>query len=445
MKQVYLTLLLTFFFYFPGQAQRPAEQIDKLMDTYHGLRKFNGTILVSQKGRILLEKGYGCQDMKTRVPNSPQTIYQIASVTKPFTSTLVLKLVELQQLKLTDVISKFYPGFPKGDSITIRQLLSHTSGIVDHAADIGGKPIRGANEEEMFIETLKARPLGFSPGKDWRYSNSGYILLGYIIEKVSHMSYYDAIRKYIFKPAGMRQSAFDFVGLESPNKATGYWVFPEDEHAEQATLINYDGPKAAGAIYSTVGDLYKFHRGLQTGLFVSGASLKEAYTPVALNYGYGWIIEQAGGKQLVSHSGDIWGFKAEFARLPQDDVCIVVLSNAEEPDLHAITFKIVAILNGQDYQFPAQNKIKLSEEVLKGYAGKYELRPGEFIEVNIRKQRLTATTNITQELYCQQKDVFLLDNGTAQKAVTFNRGKAGQVISLSFINGEEKMVCKKVK
>jgi CubicO group peptidase (beta-lactamase class C family) len=357
----------------------------------------------------------------------------------------VLKLVEQQQLKLTDAIGKFYPGFPKGDSITIRQLLSHTSGIVDHAVDIGGKSISGANEEEIFIETLKARPLGFSPGKDWRYSNSGYILLGYIIEKVSHMSYYDAIRKYIFKPAGMQQSAFDFVGLESSNKATGYWLFPEDEHAEQATLINYDGPKAAGAIYSTVGDLYKFHRGLQTGLFVSSASLKEAYTPVALNYGYGWIIEQAGGKQLVSHSGDIWGFKAEFARLPQDDVCIIMLSNAEEPDLHAITFKIVAILNAQDYQFPAQNKVVLSEEVLKAYTGKYELRDGEFIEVNTLKQRLTATTNITQELYCQQKDVFLLDNGTAQKTVTFNRDQAGQVISLSFINGEEKMVCKKVK
>jgi len=445
MKQVYLILFLIVFLSRSVWAQSRSQELDKLMHTYHKLRKFNGTILVSQKGKVLFEKGYGYQDMKTKVPNNSRMVYQIASVTKAFTSTLILKLVELQQLKLTDYISKFYTGFPKGDSITISHLLSHTSGLSDHDADTTGKNIKRGSDEETFIETLKARPLAFSPGKDWRYSNSGYIMLGYIIEKVSQMSYYDAIRKYIFKPADMRQSAFDFAGLKSRDKATGYWVFPEDIYAEPAKPINYDGPKAAGAIYSTVGDLYKFHEGLQSGMFVSDKLLQEAYKPVALNYGYGWIIESAGGRQLVSHSGDIWGFKAEFARLPQDDVCIVMLSNAEEPDLHAITFKIVAILNGQDYQFPAQNKLVLGNEILKSYAGKYELRPGEFIEIKTIKQRLTATTNITQELYCQQKDLFLLDNGKDHRKVTFNRDQAGQVSSLSFLNGEEKIVCKKVK
>ena len=258
------------------------------------------------------------------------------------------------------------------------------------------------------------------------------------------MSYYDAIRKYIFKPAGMSQSAFDFANLNSTYKATGYWSFPENRDAEPAKLINYDRPKAAGAIYSTVTDLYKFHRALQSGSLVSHKLLNEAYTPIMLNYGYGWITESTNNKKLVSHSGDIWGFKAEFARLPEDDVCIVMLSNAEDLDLHSITFKLIAILFDQPYQFPAQNKIQLDDATLNNYAGKYELRPGEFIEVRADNHRLMSTTSTSQEMYAQQKDVFLLDNGRDQIRVTFDRDSAGNVISLSFMNGGQKMTCKKV-
>ncbi|PST83877.1 serine hydrolase [Pedobacter yulinensis] len=441
-KPYFLSALI--FFSLSVDAQSTSKKLEHLMNTYYKLRKFNGTVFITQKGKVLLEKGFGYQNIKSKVPNGPQTIYQIASVTKPFTSTLTLKLVEMNKLQLTDRISKFYPNFPKGDSITVRHLLSHTSGISDHDADTT-KKFRQATEEETFIEKVKSRTPDFSPGTDWRYSNSGYIMLGYIIQKVTQMSYYDAIRKYIFKPAGMRQSAFDFAALNSPYKATGYWVFPENDDAEPAKLINYDAPKAAGAIYSTVGDLYKFHKALQSGSLVSHKLLKEAYTPVMLNYGYGWIAEQATNKKMVSHSGDIWGFKAEFARLPEDDVCIIMLSNAEDLDLHSITFKLISILFNQPYQFPAQNKIQLDDATLNSYAGKYELRPGELIEVRADNHRLMATTGTTQEMYAQQKDLFLLDNGRDKRTVTFERDGAGNVISLSFMNGDQKMTCKKVK
>ncbi|MFD0793402.1 serine hydrolase domain-containing protein [Mucilaginibacter litoreus] len=437
MKNIFFLCLLTCVS-LVTEGQDRSQQLDHLIGTYFKLQKFNGTVLVTQKGRILLKKGYGYQDVKTREPNSAHTVYQIASVTKCFTSTLALKMIELKKLKLTDPLSKFFTGFPKGDSITIRHLLSHTSGISDHEADSTAK-------DKTDIERLKARPLDFAPGTDWRYSNSGYIVLGHILEKVSGMSYYDAIRKYIFEPAGMRESAFDFAALKSPHKATGYWVFPEDASAEPAKLINYDQPKAAGAIYSTVDDLYRFHRALQTGQLVSTALLKQAYTPVALNYGYGWIIDSADHKKVVSHSGDIWGFKAEFARVPEDDICVVMLSNAEDLELHAITFKILAIVNGRPYQFPAQNKATLDEATLNGYTGKYELRPGEFIEIKTHKGRLLATTGTTQEMYCQQKDHFLLDNGRDQLPVAFQRDSAGAVISLSFRKGDQQIICKKVK
>lgn len=435
-------LIVVSFFATKAFSQSKASEIDRLLSTYHKLRKMNGSILVAEKGKVIFTKGYGYKDISRKTFNDVNTIYQIASVTKPFTSTLVLKLAELKKLSLDDKVSRFYPNFPKGDSITITQLLSHTSGVSDHQPDTSQK-VDKPTPMETFMESMKNRPLDFNPGSQWRYSNSGYILLGYIIEKVTGMTYYQAMTKYIFKPLKMNQSAFDFIKLQDTNKATGYWSFPENERAETAKLIDYTGPQAAGAIYSTVGDLYKFHRGLQDGKIIRPELLQQAYREVKDNYGYGWLLENVEGKSMVHHSGDIWGFKSEFARIPQDDICIASLSNAEDLDLHMISLKIAAILYNKPFQWPAENKIQLPAEQLKEYAGEYELRPGEFIKVETDGKRLRSTTSSTQEMYAQKKDEFLLDNGRNQMPVTFERDQTGKVIALSFKNGDTNMTCKR--
>lgn len=424
------------------KAQYKGQEIDRLLTTYHKLGKMNGSILVSENGKTIFQGAYGYKDVKRKTRNSISTIYQIASVTKPFTSTLVLKLAEMNKLSIRDKVSKFYPEFPKGDSISIAQLLSHTSGVSDHQPDTT-KKIKKPTPLETFMETMKDRPLDFSPGTEWRYSNSGYILLGYIIEQVTGMTYYEAIRKFIFKPLQMNQSAFDFIGLQDTNKATGYWTFPETESAEPATLIDYTAPQAAGAIYSTVGDLYKFHQGLQDGKLLQPALLQQAYQVVKDNYGYGWLIEEVHGKKMVHHGGDIWGFKSELARIPQDDVCIAILNNIEDVDLHILSQKIAAILYEKPFQWPAENKIQLTAAQLQEYTGTYELRPGEFIKVETNGKKLTSTTQSTQEMYVQRKDLFLLDNGRQQIPVTFERDQTGHVTALSFTNGENKITCKK--
>lgn len=426
-----------------ANAQGIQQQISDLVATYAELGKFNGSILVASNDGILLEKGYGYKDFKKKSPNDASTIYQIASVTKTFTSTLVLKLVELKQLSLVDKLSRFYPGFPKGDSVTIEHLLTHTSGISDDFSDTSYRIYKGS-PEEVFIAVLAKRNYDFSPGAGWNYSNSGYILLGYVIQKITGMNYFDAVRAYIFKPLQMNQSGFDFVGLSNPDKATGYWAFPENDSVSPATLIDSSAPRAAGAIYSTVHDLYKWHLGLQTGKILSLPMLNKAYTAVKNNYGYGWIVDSFARAKVVSHSGDIWGFKSEFARVPHDNICITMLNNIEEVDLRIITRKILAILYHQPYQLPAKNKIQLGGTILQKYVGGYVIRPGEIISVSAENGHLMATTDRKQELYAQGEDLFLIDDGNEQKDIRFEKDSSGKVIALSFQNRGKKIICKKV-
>lgn len=414
-------------------AQPVNKQIGKLVKAYAELGKFNGSILVAVKGNIVFQKGYGYKDVKKKTLNDANTVYQIASVTKSFTAALILKLVELNRLSLTDTVSKFYPSFPNGDNITIKQLLSHTSGIPDSEG----------SEEAEFIAMMSQRPVYFSPGTDWRYSNSGYILLGYISQKVTGISYYDAIRAYLFQPLQMTHSGFDFIGLSSPDKATGYWEYPQSDTTSAATLIDYSSPRAAGAIYSTVGDLYRWHQGLQMGKVVGLPLLEQAYRPVKNNYGYGWIIDSVAQTRLVWHSGDIWGFKSELARVPADDICIIMLNNIEEVDLHIITRKILAILHHQTYQLPARSKVHLSARVLQDYVGDYQMRPGEWIKVRVEQNHLMATTNRKEELYAQEKDIFLVDDGKKQLRVVFSRDATGLVTNLSFTVNGQTMLCPK--
>jgi CubicO group peptidase (beta-lactamase class C family) len=331
-------------------------KIDALLSAYAKVNLFNGSVLVAQKGKILLQNGYGTK---------ANGIFQIYSITKTFTSTLVLKLVELQKLSITDKLSKYYPDFPKGDSITIEQLLSHTSGIYDytHGNDMPDM------QEKTLINFLSKKNLDFPPGTGWSYSNSGYYLLGFIIQRVTGMPYEQAIRKYIFEPLHMTKSGFDFKRLESPDKTIGYATFTSKEK-KPAIIYEAPGPFAAGAIYSTVADLFKYHKALQNFSIISKVSLDKAYTPVRNNYGLGWITSSFEGQQVVGHSGGAAGFRSNFARIPELDICIILLSNNEISNLDLITNKIMAILFNRPYQLPVEI-IQLNMETLHATTGTY--------------------------------------------------------------------------
>lgn len=401
MKKV-LLILLTFGLTQALFCQKTMQQkLDELMDAYCKINKFNGSVLVSQKGKILLEKGYGIKNAESKTRNDANGIFQIYSITKTFTSTVILKLVELKKLSLSDKLSKFYPDFPKGDSITIENLLTHTSGVYDYT--------QGNNmpdqTEKSFITFIETKPLDFSPGTNWSYSNSGYWLLGFIIKKVTGVPYEEAVKKFIFNPLQMTHSGFDFKDLTSKDKTTGYEIF-SDEIKKEAVVYNAPGPFAAGAIYSTVGDLYKYYKGLQGYKIVNKESLKKASTSFKNNYGYGWIISSYEGREIVSHSGGAAGYRSNFARIPKEDICIVLLNNTENADMEMLTRKLLDVIYKKPYKIPSE--IKIDKPTLEKYVGYYFADLPLTLHLFIEGGRLVAepTGQPKTILLAQKRDYF---------------------------------------
>jgi CubicO group peptidase (beta-lactamase class C family) len=371
-----------------------AHQLDELMQAWTNQEKFSGTVLVARQGQILLHKGYGFKNRKDSTFNDTHTLYQIASVTKQFTSAVVLKLVEQKKLRLSDKLSRFFPDYPKGDSITIEQLLTHTSGIWDYTRDVElmqAQTRRSARPGEI-IGLIKKQPLDFSPGSNWRYSNSGYFLLGAIIEKTTGKPYETVMRQMVFEPLGMKHSAFDFRHLVSTDKAVGYYADSTEAPTKEAPIVDSSVPYAAGAIYATVEDLYRWHQALQQYKVVGKPLMQKAYTPYKNNYGYGWIIDSLYGRRMVSHSGGIFGFRTNLARVPEDDVCVILLSNMETESREPITRNLLAIVYNKPYTLPVRlQAVPLPDSIRKRYTGTYKIEAnGVLVEVALEGARLMA-------------------------------------------------------
>lgn len=373
MKKILLSIIALGFACHSFAQDSTVYKLNQLVNAYADAGRFNGSILIAKQGKILLQKGVGIRDAKDNSMNDENTVYQVASVTKQFTAAVVLKLIELKKMALTDKLSKYYTGFPNGDSITVYHLLTHTSGL--HNFTEADSSIQETDEKRMvpYLKTLKP---DFKPGTGWHYSNSGYVMLGYIIGKVSGMSYWQAVRKYIFIPLGMTSSGFDFAHLNNKDKAIGYDVL-DDTLKQPAVITDSTVPFGAGAIYSTVKDLYKWHQGLQAYKVVGKALMDKAYMPCAQsNYGFGWQIDSMFGKKVVSHSGSISGFGSNLARVMDYDVFIAVLSNkgGSTQEAMGITNKLLAILYNQPYSTPVKRiPVVVSDSVLKRYTGKYEI------------------------------------------------------------------------
>ena len=217
---------------------------------------------------------------------------------------------------------------------------------------------------------MKSRPLEFQPGSKFKYSNSNYILLGYIIQKVTGKPYEQVVRELIFTPLQMTHSGFDFKDLKDTNRVVGYLAFDKTLQLP-APMVDSSASFAAGAMYSTVDDMYKWDRSLYTDKVISQASFEKAFTPRLNKYGYGWIIDSVKGKRVITHNGGIFGFTADFLRVPEDNICIIVLCNKSE-NLSPITKGLTNILYDLPYEIPTEKKsIQLSEDELKQYVGEY--------------------------------------------------------------------------
>ncbi len=428
-------------------SQDMSAKLDTILSTYSHLHKFNGSVLVAKKGILLLNKGYGYRNAAGNVENDENTIYQLGSITKQFTAAIILKLQEEKKLSVQDKLSKYFPVYPKGDSITIEQLLTHTSGIYNYTQndDFMSKEVTNPATREKIMALYKDKPLDFSPGTGWNYSNSGYSLLGYIIEIVAKNPYEEVVRKYIFTPLQMTHSGFDFTHLKSTEKATGYFRL-DNPNAAPAPIVDSSVSFSAGAIYSTTGDLYRWHNALLTNTILTKAQQEKAYTPVQHKYGYGWGIDSLEGKRRVGHGGGIHGFITNISRVPEDDVCIVLLSNASDQTLEEITSTIFNVLYNKPYELPKERTtIKVPAEILKQYIGEYEVRPDLHVVISIKEGELIALPTGQSEsvIHAEKEDFFFVKEQDIQ--LEFTRNDKKEVTGFILHQGGANVPCKKIK
>jgi CubicO group peptidase (beta-lactamase class C family) len=298
---------------------------------------FRGSVLVGINGKVVFEKGYGFANQEWNAQNSPTTKFRIASLTKQFTGACVLLLQERGQLNVSDPVSKYVSDLPETwKPLTIHQLLTHTSGLPNYP----GMPRvenelnrTGATPREL-IAVAATKPLEFMPGTRLRYTNTGYLLLGMVIEKVSGLSYAAFLQKNIFTPLGMKDSGYDRAALILDQRASGYMV--TNGNITNADFIDMSIPNASGSIYSTVGDMYRWNESLALpGKLLTEMSLKEMFAVYpetllqGMHYGYGVVIAQKSGRQLYYHGGGVQGFETVIQRYPKERICIVVLENLD--------------------------------------------------------------------------------------------------------------------
>ena len=446
MKKIFL-LILSFSFFLHTFAQTKAEEINEMMKIYAKQNSFNGTILVAQKGVVLLQKGYGYKNAATKTLNDSATVFQIGSITKQFTSAIILQLQEQNKLSVHDSISKFIPYYPNGNKITVENLLTHTSGIYNYTNDEMFMKNNAVNpiSIENLIALFKNKPLDFNPGEKYRYSNSGYILLGFIIEKITGKSYFQVVRENIFQPLGMDHSGFDFKSLKSINKATGYFKLTPKIN-EPSSIIDSTVSFSAGAIYTTVDDLYKWDRALYTNKILNAASLQKAFMPFKSNYGYGWVIDSTYGKKVVMHEGGIFGFVSFIGRVFADETCIILFDNKGSEGLPKIAENINAILNEQPYDFPVERKeIDVDSNILKKYVGDYQLAPSFIITISFENGQLfvQATGQGKTAMFAEKENYFFLKLTDAQ--IEFIKNAEGKTERLLLSQGGQQLPALKIK
>ena len=348
-----------------GQAK--VDKLDKLISAYGEYGKFNGSVLVADKGKVIYKKGIGFADMEWNIPNQPDTKHRLGSITKQFTAMLIMQLVEQGKLKLDVPISTYLPDYPKksGDVITIHHLLTHSSGIPNMTSFQGFVKdiMRNSYNPVQLVNMSADSTLQFEPGKKFAYSNSGYLLLGYIIEKVTGKAYEQVLKENIFAPLKMNNTGYDHHGTLLKNRASGYEK--NGRRYVNANFIDMSVPYAAGALYSTVEDLYLWDQALYGNQLLRKENMELLFTKHISSgggyYAYGWGIGEirlgntAERIETIGHGGGINGFNTQITRIPSDKSFIVLLNNTGGAPLGEMTNAIAAILYDKSYDLPKRS------------------------------------------------------------------------------------------
>lgn len=345
MYYMFLSALFGVMFVMISCQEDPETKIDRLLAEYSGDRP-GAAVTVIRDGIPVFRKGYGMARLEEMKTVAPETNFRLASVTKQFTAMAIMILEEQGKLAYEQTLTEIFPDFPEyGSSITVRNLLQHTSGLLDYESLIPDTATVQVRDADVLDMMKKVDSTYFEPGKQYRYSNSGYAVLAMIIEKTSGLTFARFLKEYIFDPLGMRRSvAFEKGISEVQNRAFGYTVENDtitfsDQSITSAVLGD-------GGIYSSVNDLFKWDQALYTDTLVSAASLEKAFTPLTLPdgtkeiYGFGWRIDRYKGHRRIHHIGSTSGFRSALLRFPDDKLTVIILANRSEPNLFPIAEKI---------------------------------------------------------------------------------------------------------
>lgn len=439
-----------------SSAQQVTAKIDEYMKSAVEVERFSGSILVARDGQVIVSKGYGMANVELDVPNTPNTVFRLASITKQFTAAAIMMLQERGKLNVNDPFCKYLTDCPPvWQPITIRHLLTMTSGIPGASAlELG--PLRGLPVPwDQWLEATKKKPLEFAPGEKFKYANTGYTLLGFIIERVSGKSYGEFLQENIFTPLGMKQTGYENPLRIIKNRATGYRQLPGDPitnvpYAEMVSLY------AAGGIYSTTEDLLLWDKALYTDKLLSRKSIDEMFTPFremmpGKTYAYGWWTSEQFDRQEIAHGGNLAGFITYIARFPSDRVTVIVLSNNGRGSSGKISRVLSAIVFGAPYEIPKERQaVTVASSVLDKYVGQYQFQyPPTTIIITNENGKLTQQRNAEPktEMFAESETDFFLKTEDIQ--FKFVKDTNGAVTGLIVHQGDgtlyEVMTGQKIK
>lgn len=422
------------------------EKVETYMNATVKVDGFSGSILIARNGQPIVSKGYGMANIELNVPNKAETVFRLGSVTKQFTGMAITMLQERGKLSVNDPLCKYIENCPAiWQPITIKHLLTHTSGIFNYTAfpDFAKTTVLPVNSSQM-VALLRDKPLDFPVGEKYSYSNSGYFFLGTIIEKVSGKTYADFLQENIFTPLNMKNTGYDDPLRIINNRASGYTK--QGGQYLNAAYMDMSVPGAAGAMYSTTGDLLLWDQSLYTEQLVSKKSLDEMFTPNKNGYGYGWGIGNRFGKQTISHGGAIFGFSTQISRFPTEKLTFIVLSNVQGSPAGRIANDLSSIVFGQKYEIPQERKeIAVSPQILEKYVGSYQLLPNVVFHITLENGKLFGQVADQSKILLSAETEAKFFSRDVAVTITFNSDAHGKVTGMTFNQGGTTLPAPKIK
>lgn len=336
----------------------PAETIGEYLQAAVDVHRFNGSVLVAQKDQTIFSGGFGLANFEHDVANTPNTKFRIGSITKQFTAMAVMVLQEQGKLKVTEPIGKYLDDPPEAwEGITIHHLLTHTSGIPSYTSMLNYR-FRMAHFQTTndMLGRFRDKPLEFEPGEKFEYSNSGYFLLGVVIEKAAGKRYEEFLREEVLDPLGLKDTGYDRFKTVLQHRASGYERY--GNAISHAPFLDMSQPYSAGALYSTVEDLNRWDQALRQRKLISEENYEAMFTPEKDHYAYGWMVRGENSRRRIFHGGGINGFLSFILRYPEEALCIVVLSNVTPSNPGKIAQDLAAIMLGEEFEIPKPRKSK---------------------------------------------------------------------------------------